>query len=432
MDTDHSPHKIFESLRDCGISRRDSQWMGGVAAGIAERFKVDTVLVRGIAVALALLGGAGMIAYGLAWAFLPDEQGQIHFEQALKKDWTLGMTGALTTFILGIGPAPWVFGSIAPFIWPLLVIAAVLFIVFSRNNTKFATGPKGTPRTAPPADFTAEAAQNPSAVPPYRVPIDPPAPATGFAGGATRWDKYPHTADGGPHEPKEQAMDPDPSAGYTPPEPRTKVAKIPLAPPVPGWVASIVVGVTALIVAAVFCLDYFNVIRFPGESWSLALSLGLLFVGLSLVVAALMHRTSGGLLGLAIPLLVLSVIFGNAAENNTSGFGTQSGEHITQNSEGNYNAVFSNATIDLRHYSNLSSSTEIEINTVFSSVDLLLPSNVPVRIESKGLFLSQGGDLPPGDTSGAAPVLTIEVNGAFTRVDTVPSGQGLPSTTSDF
>ncbi|MCW4464134.1 PspC domain-containing protein [Glutamicibacter sp. MNS18] len=430
MDTDHSPHKIFESLRNAGIRRRESQWMGGVAAGVAEKFTVDTVLIRGIAVALALLGGVGMIAYGLAWAFLPDEQGRIHFEQALKKNWTLGMTGATAVFVLGVGPAPWVFSSLAPFIWPLLVIAAVLFIVFSRNNTSFAKGTTPTPDSSPSSTPGPVAG---SGVLPYQGPPAPPRIDEDFRATAAGWDRQDNASAQAREHEKENPMQSEPDDSYPRPEPRAKTPKVPEAPPIPGWVATIVVGVTALIVALIFCADYFDVIAFPGGSWSLALSLGLLFVGLTLVVTALSHRTSGGLLGLAIPLLVLSLIFGNTGYNNTTGFGIHSGGQIQQNNDGDYNAVFSNASIDLRHYSDLTSSTTVEVNAVFSSVDLLLPADVPVRIETRGAFLSQGGDQPSNTAAGSGqPVLTIEVNGAFARVSTVASEQAAPSNTSDF
>lgn len=430
MQTDQSPHKFFEGLRNLGIQRRESQWLGGVAAGLAARLKVDVVLIRGIAVALGLLGGLGLIAYGLAWAFLPDEQGRIHFEQALKKNWTSGMTGALVTFLLGVGPAPWAFSSIAPYVWPLLVVAAVLFIVFSRNNTKFDPGTKAGAAPRQPARGGAHAAtasqemvihepnapwQDPPTVPLAEPVAEPDSP---------RSSPTQH------FDPKESSMEPEPDYGYTRPEkPKNKV---PLAPPIPGWVATIVVGVTALIIALVFCADYFDLIAFPGGSWSIALALGLLFVGLTLVVAALTHRTSGGLLGLAIPLLVLTLIFGNTGVVNGSAFG-RGGGVITSNGEGEYSAVFSNSTIDLRQYENITTPTTVEISSVFSSVNLQLPADVPVKVVTEGVFLSQQGEQTQGtNANSTAPVLTVEVDGVFSRITTAQDEGSAPVTTPGF
>lgn len=228
-------------------------------------------------------------------------------------------------------------------------------------------------------------------------------------------------------------MDPAPEAHPFEPHAPKKTPKIPEAPPVPGWVATIVVGVAALIVAIIFCVDYFGVFTFPAGSWSLALSLGLLFVGLVLVIAALSYRTSGGLLGLAIPLLVLSLIFGNTGFNNTTGFGVQSGDQLQQSSDGEFNAVFSNATVDLRHYAGSNVPVDVELNTVFASVELLLPPDMPVRVESNGIFLSQGGDQPANSTTqGDQNVLTVEVNGIFSRITTTQDQTAIPSNSSDF
>ena len=454
MNTDHSAHKFFESLRNSRIKRRESQWLGGVAAGLAERYQVDTVLVRGIAVALSLFGGIGMIAYGLAWAFLPDEKGQIHFEEALQKNWTTGMTGALTVFLLGVGPAPWVFSSLAPFIWPLLLIAAVLFIVFSRKNTKFASGPKkpaagfgpeGSPTTGQAAktsadygyttgdDYTATTPLKPFTPEPVTEDPSKDSGSEDFRATAASWEPSAQRGATTHFQDKEYGMNGEPDDHYGASAAQHKSPKTPEAPPVPGWVATIVVGVTALIVAIIFCADYFDLFTFPGGSWSLALSLGLLFVGVVLVIAALTHRTSGGLLGLAIPLLVLSLVFGNTGFNDSTGFGVQSGGEIQQNSDGEYNAIFSNATVDLRHYANLSTPVEVEVNTVFASVELLLPAGVPVQIESNGVFLSQQGDQPQGPGGdNATPAIFVEVNGVFSRVLSTQDQAAIPSNSSDF
>ena len=43
----------------------------GVCGGLAEYFGVDATLVRLISVVLTLLGGSGLLIYGIAWIIMP-------------------------------------------------------------------------------------------------------------------------------------------------------------------------------------------------------------------------------------------------------------------------------------------------------------------------------------------------------------------------
>jgi phage shock protein C len=53
-------------------SRYDRK-LAGVCGGIAEYFRVDPTLVRLVAVVAAIVtGGAGLLAYGLAWIIMPE------------------------------------------------------------------------------------------------------------------------------------------------------------------------------------------------------------------------------------------------------------------------------------------------------------------------------------------------------------------------
>jgi phage shock protein PspC (stress-responsive transcriptional regulator)/predicted membrane protein len=53
----------------------DDKMIAGVAGGIGEYFGIDPVLVRLGFVGLALLGGAGLVLYPVAWALVPDADG---------------------------------------------------------------------------------------------------------------------------------------------------------------------------------------------------------------------------------------------------------------------------------------------------------------------------------------------------------------------
>ena len=45
--------------------------IAGVCAGFGAYFNVDPVLVRVIAIALALMGGGGILLYLIAWIIMP-------------------------------------------------------------------------------------------------------------------------------------------------------------------------------------------------------------------------------------------------------------------------------------------------------------------------------------------------------------------------
>ena len=48
--------------------------IGGVCGGMGEYFGIDPTIIRLIWVILALMGGAGIIAYIIAWIIIPEEK----------------------------------------------------------------------------------------------------------------------------------------------------------------------------------------------------------------------------------------------------------------------------------------------------------------------------------------------------------------------
>lgn len=53
---------------------REHRMIAGVAGGIGEYFRVDPTLVRLGFVITAFFGGAGIVAYLLAWVIIPDSR----------------------------------------------------------------------------------------------------------------------------------------------------------------------------------------------------------------------------------------------------------------------------------------------------------------------------------------------------------------------
>ena len=78
------PSNFFDWLRGTGITRSDDRWLAGVAGGLAAHTRLDPLIIRGIILVVALLGGPILFFYAAAWALLPDSSGRIHAERALK------------------------------------------------------------------------------------------------------------------------------------------------------------------------------------------------------------------------------------------------------------------------------------------------------------------------------------------------------------
>ncbi|WP_169923399.1 PspC domain-containing protein [Paramicrobacterium agarici] len=79
-----APGGFFDWIRGIGMRRTDDRWVAGVCGAVAERTGLDPMLVRGIAIVVALLGGPIFLAYAAGWALLPDTTGRIHLQRMLQ------------------------------------------------------------------------------------------------------------------------------------------------------------------------------------------------------------------------------------------------------------------------------------------------------------------------------------------------------------
>lgn len=71
------------------IPRSNDKMIAGVAAGLAERFNIDTSLVRLGLVLFTLLGGSGILIYIVLWVLMPRPGGGTIAEEGVNraKDW---------------------------------------------------------------------------------------------------------------------------------------------------------------------------------------------------------------------------------------------------------------------------------------------------------------------------------------------------------
>lgn len=122
---------FFDTIRAQGIVRPDDRAAAGVAAALAGRLGIDPLLVRIGFVVLTVLGGVGVLAYGLGWLFLPQPDGRIHAQAILSGSVTAGTVGAGVMTLLGFGAVqpPWGWHDGGPDGGGFLALASVVLIV---------------------------------------------------------------------------------------------------------------------------------------------------------------------------------------------------------------------------------------------------------------------------------------------------------------
>ncbi len=417
-DMNHAPveSSFFRWLRGLGVERGEHHWIGGVSSGLGRRFGIDTALARGLLLVVVIFSGVGLLLYGLAWALLPDPDGRIHLQQAGRGQWSSGMTGALIFVIIGLVNGPsflggWRFdtgdswwGSL---VWTAIWVGAIVWFFSTRSSRR----QNRLNNQSPPVDGAPPTA--PSA------PGSTAAPAMPTAG--------PHADDG---------AGPGMTEGVNRPgrSPLTKTHP-PLAsrarPALPGHYVAILLGVAVLVAGATILTAMNGILDYGGREVTVALAAALTVLGAGLVGAALRSLRGGALTGFTIALLVPTLL--------VSGIGTQyaSGANwpgpVVQRSGNEYTYVFNNGTLDLSRYGkDMKNDTKLSVTNVFSSLNVIIPENIPVKITADSAFYSlqvPDGDgvrkysgIASGDTininpEADGPVLHLDIDGAFNSID---------------
>ncbi|WP_159626041.1 PspC domain-containing protein [Actinomyces sp. zg296] len=291
---------LFDSLRRSGVVRAEQRVVGGVCGGLAQRLGIDLILVRCVVAVLSLVMGIGLLAYGLAWALLPEERdGRIHLQQAFSSDMSAGFLGAVVCVIAGAARPDWGLGERAVFgagwagmtwrlLWTVGVIGALIWLISSQRQQRAGRSPQSA---RPVADGAWSA---PAEQPRPAWDAGQGAPATGAAYGPTWSGPVP----GDPH--------PRPSHG-----PRGVGPAHPRPPRRPGpgrRLSAVVGGLLLLALAGVALAERHHMLDRLSYSHALVV-VGTVtaLLGAGVLISGLIGRRGGWLSALGIPAALLAL-----------------------------------------------------------------------------------------------------------------------------
>ncbi|WP_354178092.1 PspC domain-containing protein [Arthrobacter sp. UYP6] len=372
------PNGFFTWLRSLGIIRGQDRWLGGVCSGIAARTGMDPVLVRGLIVVLGLFGG-GLLLYGLAWALLPEPDGRIHAEEALRGSWSSGTTGALVACILGAG-SPSIFwsgdGLLGGFFWTLFWVVGLGLLVywlFTRS------GRGGTPRTA-----------EPDAYPSAHQESSYPAPQRGYAAAQTGYAPPPNpypTSDSSASSSSSPGSFGSAAPGTAGPRgtaPANTGPRQPRTSPAAAEVA-VVLGAALLVLGTILTLDYAGIIALETPA-AVALAAAAVANGLGIVVLGALGRSSGVLGLTAVAALVAAGVAGtNLGTYATVVVANQADWRPTasQPATDGYTLAAVDGQLDLRYLSDEADfAVEVPVSVAASDLTILVPDDIPVVVRA--------------------------------------------------
>lgn len=425
--------EFFARIRALGIVRPDGgRWAAGVAAGLARRWGVDPLIVRGAFVVLSVVAGSGLALYGVCWLFLPHPDGRIHAQEVMAGRVTAGFVGSVLAIISGVPNSWWQQGRFGwqPFSGGLLTLAAIGFAIWwivSRGSAG-AVGPAAPPTpTAPgtpptptfsngPAGATSANAnpQDPGIAPdlsgsggsgPAGTAYEPPTPGSGGADTPELPGAAGAPTFGGTGQPLGGSTEPLTAAGPT----------VAVAVPDthrPSRAITLATLGAALIAAAVVVLIDLFVTDLPAAPWLVATAVALGVVALGLVAAGLSGRRGGGLVPLAIVLAIVAI--NGATWRSVDGFGDRTWAPATAAAATAqpFDLGAGNAVLDLRSAAVTAGATSaspvrVPVNLGAGNLRILLPATATAQVDAEVGLGNISDNVNGTQRSGPGSKLTI-------------------------
>ena len=379
--------KFFQWLRNLGINRSGSRWVGGVCSGLAARWGIDPVIVRGLAVVLTLFFGVGLLVYGVAWALLPEPDGRIHAEEAGRGHWSTGMSGAAALIFLGVlGQGPgFAFGRDDSWvIWPIFWLAGIAAVIYWALNHGKAKNSRPDQQQDPSGQGHSWSGQQSSSGDSASTSPRQAPGATGHAGIFTTGFAAPPTGAPGllpPQFATQQTFSPDPKM-YIKHKPAKVIPRL-------GTAATLVVlGLAAIVGSAVLLLNAAHLIDLNGYQTGVATAAAAVTAGVGIIISGALGRAAGGLSAFAIAALVFAALFSVPhIESPLEAFNTSTWAPASISAaEVGQTVVLGNSTIDLTQITAttaLPNDVRVPLDLVVANVSIKVPANIPVTVTSE-------------------------------------------------
>ncbi|MFL6122056.1 PspC domain-containing protein [Actinophytocola sp.] len=406
--------RIEDTVKDFWATRprrpRRGRKIAGVAAGIANRYRIDPVVVRvGLAVA-TVYGGSGVLLYLLGWLFLPEQDDEVSPVESLFGKGRSSTSSGFTV-LLGIFMVPvlgWFFsgsftGTFSSWL-SLLVVGGLLFLLHQSRGHVEPLNPSGAatqgapqptmpvyPPAAPvvpvPPTQPTMPLSTPTSTPESTQPTMPTSMPTSMPAATT-----PFTPPSGPPVGMPPPVEPDsrttPPAwdplGAAPfawdlPEPTTPEPEEPR----PAKRRKPKVGTATLGIALVAAAGLVLAANAPwGGGWITpqhVVGVVLAIVGLGLVAGAFL-RSGRGLLALAVPLSVIGMGLTTISPGGYHGTGDVNERPVgLAQVRPMYERSFGSITLDLTGLPEVGH-VVTGVRADVGSVDVVVPANADVVV----------------------------------------------------
>jgi phage shock protein PspC (stress-responsive transcriptional regulator) len=402
--TPPSMARFFDWLRGLGIARTDEAWIAGVCGAVARRTGLDPLVIRGVAIVVALLGGPVFLAYAVGWALLPDSGGRIHLERVMRGivDPAIIAIGILVvlTFVpstQGIwwrgvpaawGMPGWLQATLGT-AWTLGLIGCAIWlvVVFARRGST----------TDRASDDTSWAAPSPDAP---TAPMGEASAPTEASTASRPWGQYQQDwrRQAEERERAQRARDAERRAD--------RIARQPGA----GYVA---ISLGLAVVAGGAAAFWAQQAGFRVAVIGIAAALVVLAV--ATIVAGVRGRESGGL-GLFSTIAVVGlVVFGvlpAGTQVNPIGSSTHHVEQVAHGTSLDYATGVGSTTIDLRDLRSGEAGGHVNLWVGAGSTIVRMPSSLPVRVEVSGVGYGIGASNADDSTGGVLSTTTLENDAA--------------------